>query len=128
MQARFYVLSSRAHARASRGTLCRASACLLPGWGCRRVDMLLRRIFEPARSQILPSRIESRDQPQLLFSSPALQLLFARNRFVTVVVALPVHETYGIVLIGKTLVPVHFVLENTAVKIVGHADVEGPPG
>jgi hypothetical protein len=31
-------------------------------------------------------------------------------------------------LIGKTLLPVHFVLKNTAAKIVGHADVESPPG
>ena len=66
MQARFYALSSRplsrANARASRGTLRRAAACLLPGWGFRCVDMA-RCIFEPARSQVLPSRIESRDQP-----------------------------------------------------------------
>ena len=95
--------------------------------GFRHVHMFGRRIFEPARSQILPSRIESRDQPQLLFSSPALQLLFTRDGFVNVVIAFPIHETYGIVLIGKTLLPVHFVLKNTAAKIVGHSDVEGPP-
>src|SRR6266481_6663740 len=97
---------------------------LAEGFG--HVERFVRRIFEPARCQILPSRIESRDQPQLLFSSPALQLLFTRDGFVNVVVARPIHETYGIVLIGKTLLPVHFVLKNTAAKIVGHADVEGP--
>src|SRR5207245_9570861 len=102
---------------------------LLPlAGGFGHVDMLRRRIFEAACSQILPSGIESRDQPQLLFSSPALQLLFTRDGFVNVVIAFPIHETYGIVLIGKTLLPVHFVLKNTAAKIVGHADVEGPAG
>src|SRR5260370_22383245 len=114
--------------RGKVGEPCVGPPLTLPGWSVRQIDMLHRRIFEPARSQILPSRIESRDQPQLLFSSPALQLLFTRDRFVNVVVALPIHETYGIVLIGKTLLPVHFVLKDTAATIVGHAYVEGPPG
>jgi hypothetical protein len=55
-------------------------------------------------------------------------LLFTRYRRVDVVVALPIHETDGIVLIGKALVPVSFVIKNPPAKIVGHADVQGSPG
>ena len=96
--------------------------------GFARAKALFRCIVVPPCSQILPSSIELRDQPQFLFSSPALQLLFARDRFVDVIVALPIHETDRVVLVRKSFVVVRLVLEDAPVEIVGHADIEGSPG
>jgi hypothetical protein len=55
-------------------------------------------------------------------------LLFARYRFVDVVIALRIDKANGIVLIGKAFVPVRFVLKNSPLKVVRQADVEGSPG
>jgi hypothetical protein len=62
-----------------------------------------------------------------IFPAPAFQLLPTRDRFVHVVVALPLHETDGVVLIGEALRSVVLVIKNTAMETVDHSNLDSAP-
>ncbi len=78
----------------------------------------------PALAQVFPIAVHPLDQPDLLFPSPALDLLFARNRLVNVVEALVIHQSAHVEMAGESVNGVRLVLPYTPDKIIGYAGVQ----
>jgi hypothetical protein len=55
-------------------------------------------------------------------------LLFAIDRLIDLIEALPIDKPRRVVIISESLSPMRFVLKNTPVQIVSHPNIEGPPG
>jgi len=82
----------------------------------------------PVFSQILPSRIEAPNQPELLFPAPVLQLLLTYDRALHAFETFPIHESDRVVIVREAFEAVRFVLEHAAMEVVCHANVESAAG
>ena len=78
----------------------------------------------PVFAQIKPLRIHRLDQHNLLFPAPTLELLFAIDCLVNLIVRLPIKKPLDIVVIREARNTVKLVLECPLVQVACHSDVE----
>lgn len=70
----------------------------------------------PIFRQVLPARIHFLDQRNLLFTTPALHLLFATNSDLHILVAFVIHEPVNLVLLSESFNRIVFMLVKYAVR------------
>jgi hypothetical protein len=90
-------------------------------------DLLFWRVAAPLiRRKILPCRIQSLDQPYLLRSIPALELLFPTNRSPYIVERLEVNQTMTSILFTEAVSNIVLMFPYAPVDAVRHSDVQHP--
>jgi hypothetical protein len=78
----------------------------------------------PVLGQVFPFRVQAFDQPELFLSAPALELLFTINGVGYVIETFPVDESSSVVGGGESIRFLRFVLEDAAMEVVRHADIQ----
>jgi hypothetical protein len=78
----------------------------------------------PFGGEVFPRRISLRNEPFLLRSIPALQLLLAVDRFVRIVERLVIDQPMTLVLPSKSFNQIVLMFPDPAMQIVRHTDIE----
>jgi hypothetical protein len=82
----------------------------------------------PLLRKILPVGISQRDQPLFHCATPLLQLRFACDCEVDILMHFEVHQSRAVLLIGETFKNVVLVLRNTMSELAGDPDIQHAPG
>src|SRR5215475_7533331 len=78
------------------------------------------------RCQVLPTRIHFLNQRNFLLPTPTLNLLLPCNRVSHILESFKVHQPVDSILLCKPGDLAQLMLDNSAIKIIGHAHVKSP--